>query len=150
MLETDSSCGDTVDILRLSSQNIKEGDLLTVSVDIRNVGKRTGKEVVQVYVSDILASIPKAVKELKGFSKIELAPGKTKSVEIELKDSDFSHYVEHLGKFAVESGEFQILVGSSSRDIRLRESVVCCRRRQGTLDNAPLAADLVERRSSCR
>ncbi|MDD9269456.1 fibronectin type III-like domain-contianing protein [Paenibacillus sp. GCM10023248] len=119
-------------------------------MDIRNVGKRTGKEVVQVYVSDILASIPKAVKELKGFSKIELAPGKTKSVEIELKDSDFSHYVEHLGKFAVESGEFQILVGSSSRDIRLRESVVCCRRRQGTLDNAPLAADLVERRSSCR
>lgn len=77
-----------------------------------------------MYVRDVKSSVVKADKELKGFVKVELAPGETKSVQIELNERAFSHYVEHLGKFAVESGEFQILVGASSRDIRLAETVV--------------------------
>nr|WP_275983840.1 glycoside hydrolase family 3 C-terminal domain-containing protein [Paenibacillus hamazuiensis] len=105
--------------LRLSCGSLTNGDILTVSVDIKNVGSRAGKEVVQVYVRDVKCTVPKADKELKGFVKIELAPGETGTVHLELNDRAFSHYVEHLGKFAVESGEFEILVGASSRDIRL-------------------------------
>ncbi|NQX60493.1 glycoside hydrolase family 3 C-terminal domain-containing protein [Paenibacillus qinlingensis] len=105
--------------LRLSSNSLKDGDVLKVTVDVKNVGECTGKEVVQVYVRDVKSSVLKADKELKGFAKVELIPGETKSVQIEVNERAFSHYIEHLGKFAVESGEFQILVGASSRDIRL-------------------------------
>jgi len=110
--------------LRLSSNSLKDGDVLKVTVDVKNIGDRAGKEVVQVYVRDVKSSVMKADKELKGFAKVELAPGETKTVEIELNERAFSHYVEHLGKFAVESGEFEILVGASSRDIRLSGTVV--------------------------
>ncbi|CAM4212622.1 glycoside hydrolase family 3 C-terminal domain-containing protein [Paenibacillus alkaliterrae] len=110
--------------LYLSSNSLKDSEVLKVTVDVKNVGSRAGKEVVQVYVRDVKSSVMKADKELKGFTKVELAPGETKSVQIELNERDFSHYVEHLGKFAVESGEFQILVGASSRDIRLAETIV--------------------------
>ncbi|WP_284645826.1 glycoside hydrolase family 3 C-terminal domain-containing protein [Paenibacillus silviterrae] len=109
--------------LRLSNSRLKDGDVLKVTVDVTNVGARSGKEVVQVYVRDIKSSVPKALKELKGFAKVDLAPGETRSVEIELNERAFSHYVEHLGRFAVESGEFEIQVGASSRDIRLLEKV---------------------------
>jgi beta-glucosidase len=109
--------------LRLSSGSLHNGDVLNVTVDVKNAGSHMGKEVVQVYVGDVQSSVKKADKELKGFVKIELAPGETKSVQIELSERAFSHYVEHLGKFAVEAGEFHILVGSSSRDIRLAGTV---------------------------
>ncbi|MDQ1913839.1 glycoside hydrolase family 3 C-terminal domain-containing protein [Paenibacillus sp. GD4] len=109
--------------LRLSNSRLTDGDVLKVTVDVTNVGARSGKEVVQVYVRDIKSSVPKALKELKGFAKVDLAPGETRSVEIELNERAFSHYVEHLGRFAVESGEFEIQVGASSRDIRLLEKV---------------------------
>jgi beta-glucosidase len=109
--------------LRLSSGSLHNGDVLNVTVDVKNTGSYMGKEVVQVYVRDVKSSVKKADKELKGFAKIELAPDETKSVQIELNERAFSHYVEHLGKFAVESGEFHILVGSSSRDIRLAGTV---------------------------
>ncbi|GAA4843097.1 glycoside hydrolase family 3 C-terminal domain-containing protein [Paenibacillus vulneris] len=109
--------------LCLSRQTLTNGDVLTVTVDVKNAGGRTGKETVQVYVRDLKSSVIKADKELKGFAKVELAPGETKSVQIELNERAFAHYVEHLSRFEVESGEFQILVGASSRDIRLTETV---------------------------
>lgn len=109
--------------LRLSNGSLKNGDVLKVTVDVKNVGGRAGKEVVQVYVNDVKSSVKKADKELKGFAKVELAPDETQSVQIELNERAFSHWVEHFGKFAVETGEFHILVGSSSRDIRLAETI---------------------------
>ncbi|WP_079912310.1 glycoside hydrolase family 3 C-terminal domain-containing protein [Paenibacillus sp. 32352] len=109
--------------LRLSGQTLTNGDVLTVTVDVKNAGGRSGKETVQVYVRDLKSSVIKADKELKGFAKVELAPGETKSVQIELNERAFAHYVEHLSRFEVESGEFQILVGASCRDIRLTETV---------------------------
>ncbi|MGG1514583.1 glycoside hydrolase family 3 C-terminal domain-containing protein [Paenibacillus oryzisoli] len=109
--------------LRLSAKRLQNGDTLKVMVDVKNIGSRTGQEVVQVYVHDLVSSVPKVVKELKGFVKLELAPGETKTAEIELNERAFAHYVEHLGRFAVESGEFEILVGASSRDIRLSQDV---------------------------
>jgi beta-glucosidase len=109
--------------LRHSSSGLQDGDVLKVTVDVKNTGNRAGKEIVQVYVRDVKSSVMKADKELKGFVKVELAPGESKSVQIELNERDFAHYVEHLGRFAVESGEFQILVGAYSRDIRLAETV---------------------------
>lgn len=110
--------------LRLSGDRLQDGEALNIAVDVTNVDDRAGKEVVQVYVRDVMSSVRKADKELRGFAKVDLAPGETKTVRIELDDRAFAHYVEHLGKFAVESGEFHILVGASSRDIRLAASVV--------------------------
>ncbi|MDR6881865.1 glycoside hydrolase family 3 C-terminal domain-containing protein [Bacillus sp. 3255] len=109
--------------LQLSANRLGSGDTLKVRVDVTNTGSRAGKEVVQVYVRDLVSSVPKADKELKGFAKLELAPGETRTVELELRERDFSHFVNHLGRFAVESGEFEILVGASSRDIRLAQLV---------------------------
>jgi beta-glucosidase len=109
--------------LRLSSRTLRNGETLRVSVDVRNVGPRAGKEVVQVYVADEASSVRKPAKELKGFAKVRLEPGETKMVTIELDERAFAHYAEHLGRFVVESGRFHILVGASSRDIRLIDTV---------------------------
>lgn len=109
--------------LRLSADRLENGGTLQVTFDVTNRGARAGKEVAQVYVRDIKASVPKPDKELKGFAKIGLAPGETKTVTVELDERAFSHYCPHLGRFAVETGEFAILVGSSSRDIRLSATV---------------------------
>lgn len=109
--------------LRLSASRLESGDTLKVMVDVKNIGTRAGKEVVQVYVRDRVCSVPKADKELKGFIKLELAPGETRTAELELNERAFSHFVTHLGRFAVESGEFEIQIGASSRDIRLVQLV---------------------------
>ncbi|GGG22623.1 glycoside hydrolase family 3 C-terminal domain-containing protein [Paenibacillus abyssi] len=109
--------------LVLSQASLTNGDVLQVKVDVTNTGTRVGKEVVQVYVQDVKSSVPKALRELKGFCKVELAAGETKTVLIELGERAFAHYAEHLGRFAVESGEFVIGVGASSRNIRLTGKV---------------------------
>ncbi|WP_080838083.1 glycoside hydrolase family 3 C-terminal domain-containing protein [Cohnella massiliensis] len=109
--------------LELSAADLTNGELLRVKFDVTNRGDRAGKEIAQVYVRDVLSSVAKPEKELKGFAKVELAPGETKTVEIELDERAFAHYCEHLGRFAVESGDFAILVGASSRDIRLSAQV---------------------------
>jgi beta-glucosidase len=98
---------------------VKPGENVKVSIQVKNVGLRAGKETVQLYVSDKKSTLPRPVKELKGFAKVELKPDETKTVEFILSERDFSYYNPYLGKWVAEPGEFEILVGSSSREIKL-------------------------------
>ncbi|MCH5190551.1 MAG: glycoside hydrolase family 3 C-terminal domain-containing protein [Oscillospiraceae bacterium] len=109
--------------IKLSADSIKDTDTLTVCFKIKNVGDRDGAEVAEVYVNDVESTIYRPVKELKGFKKVFLKAGEEKEVSITLDKRAFAYYNVNLGDWHVESGEFKILVGSSSRDIRLTASV---------------------------
>jgi beta-glucosidase len=101
----------------------KTKDKIKVSVDVTNTGKVAGKEVVQVYVSDIACSVPRPFKELKAFKKVNLKAGEKKKVEFTLTKEALSFYDVKLKDWVAEPGDFEILVGSSSRDIRARGKV---------------------------
>jgi beta-glucosidase len=101
----------------------KAGSDLPVAVTIKNTGLRTGKEVVQLYVRDLESTLVRPVKELKGFVKVELNPGETKTVNFLLNPRAFAYYDPYRGQWVAEPGEFEILIGSSSRDIRVRATV---------------------------
>jgi beta-glucosidase len=103
---------------RLSSTSIKDTEGVTISVDITNTGKVAGKEIVQVYVHDKKSTLIRPQKELKGFTKVALDPGQTKTVSIQLDFSSFAYYHPDHDRWITESGEFEILVGSSSRNIQ--------------------------------
>ena len=109
--------------LKLSAAQIKDTDTLTVSVDVTNTGSMAGKEVVQLYVSDVESTVIRPVKELKGFDKVDLQPGETKTVTFTLGKRAFAYWNTQIHDWHVESGEFRILVGKSSRDIQLEETV---------------------------
>ncbi|WP_340389928.1 fibronectin type III-like domain-contianing protein [Paenibacillus sp. FSL E2-0151] len=109
--------------LKLDSPEITDRDTLQVSLDVKNTGIRLGKETVQLYVRDVASSVIRPEKELKGFEKIELAPGETITVTFTLDKRSFAYYNVDLSDWHVESGEFELLIGSSSRDITLRASV---------------------------
>jgi beta-glucosidase len=109
--------------LKLSSTNITDNDQLQVSLTVSNTGKVKGKEVIQLYVADTESSVQRPVKELKAFDKIELEPGESKDVSFTLNKRDFSYYSKLYSRWLAESGKFEILVGSSSRDIRLKGSL---------------------------
>ena len=111
------------DKLKLSKKKIKDTDTLTVSFKVKNTGEVAGAEVAQLYVSAPESAIFKAPKELKGFKKIFLEPGEEKSVEITLSKRDFAYYNVNINDYHVESGDYEILVGASSRDIRLQATV---------------------------
>ncbi len=109
--------------LRVSSEKINENDTLKVTVDVTNTGKTTGKEIVQLYVSDPDSTEIRPVKELKGFEKLYLEPGETKTAEFILDRHAFAHYEPRIKDWYVESGEFEILIGKSSRDIVFKKTV---------------------------
>jgi len=94
-----------------------------VHVDVTNTGKREGAEVVQVYVKDKECTLERPEKELKGFAKVYLAPGEKQTVSIALQRDSFSFYDPEQHRWVVEPGEFTIMVGSSSRDIRLKSGL---------------------------
>ncbi|MFW5802449.1 MAG: beta-glucosidase H [Verrucomicrobiota bacterium] len=94
-----------------------------VAVTVRNTGKRQGKEVVQLYVSDPECSVPRPPRELKGFLKIDLAPEQEQIVEFELSQRDLSFFHPVTRAWTCEPGKFTVEVGASSRDIRLRQTV---------------------------
>ncbi|MGD0780576.1 MAG: glycoside hydrolase family 3 C-terminal domain-containing protein [Dehalococcoidales bacterium] len=98
----------------------KAKDKIKVSVDITNTGKVAGKEVVQVYVADVACSVPRPPKELKAFKKVALSPGEKKIVNFTLTKEAFSFYDVKLKDWVAEPGDFEILVGNSSRDIRVK------------------------------
>jgi beta-glucosidase len=116
---TDFSYSD----LKFSATDITDKDQLEVTLTLTNTGKRAGKEVVQLYVVDTESTLQRPVKELKAFDKIELAPGESKQVSFVLSVRDFSYYSKQYDRWLAESGEFEILVGSSSRDMRLNGSL---------------------------
>ena len=102
-----------------SNGNPTEKDTISVSVDVTNTGDMTGKEVVQLYVKDCTNSAIRPEKELKGFEKVALDPGETKTVTMELDKRSFAWYNTDLHELFAASGEYKILIGASSRDIRL-------------------------------
>jgi len=99
-------------------------DTVYVTIDITNTGKMTGGETVQIYIKDIECTVERPEKELKGFDKVFLEPGQKKTVCIQLDESAFSFYDQLRNRWTVEPGEFNIMAGSSSGDIRLSEKIV--------------------------
>ena len=96
---------------------------MTVSLKVKNTGAVAGKEVVELYVADHTGAAFRPVKELKNFVKVELHPGEEKTVSMELNKRSFAWYNEEIHDWYAASGTYEILVGSSSRDIRLKEHV---------------------------
>lgn len=109
--------------IKLSSDSIKDTDTLKVSFKVKNIGNTDGAEIAQLYVADKESTIFRPVKELKGFKKVFLKAGEEKEVEIELYKRAFSFYNVTLGDWMVETGEFDILIAASSRDIKLSATV---------------------------
>ncbi len=94
-----------------------------VTLNVQNTGSRAGQEVVQLYISDMEASLQRPQKELKAFTKVFLQPGEKKKVALSLNSRSFAFYNTDLQDWKVEPGEFGVLVGASSRDIRLSENI---------------------------
>ncbi len=109
--------------LTIDKEKMQDTDTLTVTVDVKNTGKVTGKEVVQLYVADKESTVIRPVKELRDFAKVELAPGETKTVTFTLDKRAFAYYSVKIHDWHVETGEFDILIGKSSRDIVLSGTV---------------------------
>ena len=105
--------------LRMPAEALGDEGSVKVAVDVTNIGGMTGKEVVQLYVSDKNGTFGRPVKELKGFSKVELQPGETRTVEFELTARDLSFYHEGLGDWYAPSGHYEILAGGASDRIAL-------------------------------
>lgn len=109
--------------LVLEPETMDENGILSIRFKIRNTGTMAGKEIVQVYVRDVESAIFRPIKELKEFAKVSLEPGEEKEVGFQLDKRAFAFYDTQLQDWRVETGEFEILVGASSRDIRLSARV---------------------------
>lgn len=109
--------------LKLSKKKIKDTDELTVSFKVKNTGSVAGAEISQVYVSDVESTIYRPEKELRGFAKTFLEPGEEKEVKVTLSKRAFAYFNVNINDWHVESGDFKILVGASSRDIKLEDTV---------------------------
>jgi beta-glucosidase len=105
--------------LEVSPRGSRSPDSVTVSFDVKNVGNRAGAEIAELYVGDAHSSVPRPVKELKGFAKIFLEPGEQKPVHLILNRRSFSYYNVGKKTWTAEPGDFSILVGSSSAQIEL-------------------------------
>jgi beta-glucosidase len=103
--------------ISLSSSALKMSGKMTAAVNITNTGTRKGKETVQLYIRDMVGSISRPVKELKGFQQITLAPGDTKKVSFTLSVNDLKFYNSDL-KFAAEPGNFKVFIGTNSQDVK--------------------------------
>ncbi len=99
--------------LRLSTQGVSRNGKVTASMDVTNIGARTGDDVVQLYIHDPVASISQPVRRLRGFQRVTLAPGATRTVTFTLDKSDFGFY-DNRGKFVVEPGSIDVYAGDSS------------------------------------
>jgi beta-glucosidase len=109
---------------RVSATSFTDLDGLEVSVDVTNTGTLAGREIVQVYVHDQESSLTRPEKELKGFAEVRLGPGETKSVSIPLTFRSFAFYHPTYKQWVTEEGEFDLLIGASSADIRCELSVM--------------------------
>ena len=109
--------------LSISKNEIKDTDTVSVLVNVKNAGSIAGKEIVQLYIKDVESSMIRPEKELKGFEKVELQPGEEKTVSFTLNNRSFAYYNVELKDWHVETGEFEILVGKSSREIVLQDNI---------------------------
>jgi len=108
--------------ITLSKEQLNSKDTLLIDVTIKNTGNRDGKEVVQLYVRDVVSSVVTPVKQLKAFNKVLIKAGATEKVKLVLPINDLFLYNQEM-KRVVEPGKFQLMVGSSSEDIRLKKSI---------------------------
>ncbi len=109
--------------LHLDKKKMTDQEMLCVEVDVTNTGSRAGKEVVQLYVADLVSTMIRPVKELKGFEKLDLKPGETKTATFQLEKRAFACYNLAIEDWHVETGDFEILIGRSSQEIVLRETI---------------------------
>jgi beta-glucosidase len=109
--------------LVVNKTSLTDEETVTVCCSVKNTGTRFGKEVIQLYVRDKQSTVSRPIRELKGFTKIALNPGEEKSVSFLLDKRSFAYYEEKIHDWYVESGEFILEIGASSRDIRLTEKV---------------------------
>jgi beta-glucosidase len=109
--------------LIVDKKELADTDTLKVTVQVKNTGERAGKEIVQLYVRDVDSSVLRPLKELKGFDKVSLEPGEETAVSFELDKRSFAYYEVGEQDWIVETGQFEILIGRSSQDIALSETV---------------------------
>ncbi len=103
--------------IKLSSSTLTKGKSITATVTLSNTGKYEGKEVVQLYIRDLVGSITRPVKELKGFQKVNLKAGESKTVTFSITEEDLKFYNSDL-KFVAEPGDFKVFIGTNSRDVK--------------------------------
>ena len=106
--------------LKLDKTSMSQNDTINVSVDITNTGNYDGKEVAQLYIRDLVGSVTRPVKELKGFQKVFIKKGKTVTVTFKISVEDLKFYNSNLD-FVAEPGEFQVAIGTNS-DVALKNS----------------------------
>jgi beta-glucosidase len=106
--------------IKLSKTDILPTDSLNLTIEVTNTGSRDGAEVVQLYIRDLVGSITRPVKELKGFQKINFKAGEKKTVHFTIHVKDLSFYKSDLS-FGYEPGKFQVFVGGNSRDVKQAE-----------------------------
>jgi len=108
--------------MNLSSDTLTFDDTLKVMVNVKNTGRREGKEVVQLYIRDEYCSVARPIKELKAFKKVNIVPGETIRVTLEIKTRECGYY-NNKGQYLLEPGVFNIMVGSSSEDIYFNKKI---------------------------
>jgi beta-glucosidase len=107
----------------LAKPIIRAGESTTVAVEVQNTGSCPGEEVVQLYVRDMVASVTRPVKELRGFARVSLAPGETTTVRLTIGPDELSFTTINM-EYRVEPGEFTVFAGNSSRDEDLQSAVL--------------------------
>jgi beta-glucosidase len=113
----------SIDNVRLAKKTIARNGSTRVLVDVTNTGKREGTEVIQMYIRDLVSSVTRPVKELKGFEKVKLGPGESTTVALDITPEALAFYDVNM-KYVVEPGEFEIMVGNSSKDSDLKKIVL--------------------------
>jgi beta-glucosidase len=113
--------------VRLRKKVIRRNESTQVLADVTNTGKSEGMEVVQMYIHDLVSSVTRPIKELKGFKKVSLRPGETKTVALDITPEHLAFYDVNMN-YVVEPGEFAILVGNSSRDSDLQKVILQVRK----------------------
>jgi len=116
-----SYTGFKYDNLALSKRSIQGSETLTVSLTVQNTGKYAGEETVQLYLRDVVAQPLRPVKELKDFLQVTLSPGETKKISFTIDRNKLAFYNDKL-EFITQPGEFKLMIGSASDDIRLQDS----------------------------
>ncbi|HYX51198.1 MAG TPA: fibronectin type III-like domain-contianing protein, partial [Ktedonobacteraceae bacterium] len=105
----------------INKTEMNVGETLEVTVTVHNKGERAGKEIIQLYIQPLTSQFLRPNKELKAFAKVSLQPGESKDVRMALKESDFQIYNDERQTWLTDGGEYNILIGSSSESIVLRE-----------------------------
>lgn len=105
-------------LLRVKPGRIAPAGEVTVSVNVKNIGKRAGKEIVQLYINDVVSTVTTPVRSLKGFEKVNLRPGQTKTVSFTLKPEDMALLDEDM-KWVVEPGKFEVMVGDLKKSFEV-------------------------------